>query len=177
MQCRGSLPWTKLNSFVSLPSIIGCATMAEVTRLRRNMAEIKKGEGLMIGSGKIITAGFVAAVLALAAGAANAKDKVKVGFIGPLTGGVSVNGIGGRNSAELAVKLKNANPATKYNYELVALDDECKPNVGVQVATRAGLPPLVSTSPPKNSSCVVSWHTPSSRWRLPPRLTTVTGAA
>jgi branched-chain amino acid transport system substrate-binding protein len=57
----------------------------------------------MIRTGMIITAGFMAAVLALAAGAANAKDKVKVGFIGPLTGGVSVNGIGGRNSADLAV--------------------------------------------------------------------------
>ena len=41
-------------------------------------------------------------------GAANAKDKVKVGFIGPLTGGVSVNGLGGRNSADLAVRLRNA---------------------------------------------------------------------
>ncbi len=64
------------------------------------------------------------------------KDKVKVGFIGPLTGGVSANGIGGRNSADLAVKLRNADPKAKYEYEMVVLDDECKPNVGVQVATK-----------------------------------------
>ena len=51
-------------------------------------------------TGKIITAGLMVAVLAFAAGAANAKDKVKVGFIGPLTGGVSVNGIGGRTGAD-----------------------------------------------------------------------------
>ena len=70
------------------------------------------------------------------AGAAQAKDKVKVGFIGPLTGGVSVNGLGGRNSADLAVKLRNADPKTKYEYELVVLDDECKPNVAVQAATK-----------------------------------------
>ena len=38
----------------------------------------------------------------------HAKDKVKVGFIGPLTGGVSANGLGGRNSADLAVRLRNA---------------------------------------------------------------------
>jgi branched-chain amino acid transport system substrate-binding protein len=69
-------------------------------------------------------------------GAAEAKDKVKVGFIGPLTSGVAANGIGGRNSAELAVKLRNADPKAKYEYELVILDDECKPNVGVQVATK-----------------------------------------
>ncbi|MFX4721642.1 hypothetical protein ABTB22_19665, partial [Acinetobacter baumannii] len=40
-----------------------------------------------------------------------AKDKVKIAFVGPLTGALSQHGIGGRNSAELAVKLKNADPA------------------------------------------------------------------
>ncbi|MEK7245741.1 MAG: branched-chain amino acid ABC transporter substrate-binding protein [Pseudomonadota bacterium] len=73
-----------------------------------------------------------------APGAAEAaKQKVKVVFIGPLTGGVSVNGLGGRNSADLAVKLRNADPKAKYEYEMVVLDDECKPNIGVQVATKA----------------------------------------
>ncbi|MFZ5732450.1 MAG: branched-chain amino acid ABC transporter substrate-binding protein [Pseudomonadota bacterium] len=81
---------------------------------------------------------ILAAVLVagLAATAAEAKDKVKVGFIGPLTGGVSANGLGGRNSADLAVKLRNADPKAKYQYELVVLDDECKPNIAVQVATK-----------------------------------------
>ena len=79
----------------------------------------------------------VACVVACAAGgSAAAKDKVRVGFIGPLTGGVAANGIGGRNSAELAIKLRNADANAKYEYELVVLDDECKPNVGVQVATK-----------------------------------------
>ena len=82
------------------------------------------------------TAILTAFVLALTAASAAAKDEVKVGFIGPLTGGVSVNGIGGRNSADLAVKLRNADAKTKYDYELVVLDDECKPNVAVQVATK-----------------------------------------
>jgi branched-chain amino acid transport system substrate-binding protein len=67
-----------------------------------------------------------------------AKDKVKVAFIGPLTGGTAANGLGGRNSADLAVKLRNADPKAKYEYELVVLDDECKPNIAVQVATKAG---------------------------------------
>jgi branched-chain amino acid transport system substrate-binding protein len=84
----------------------------------------------------------VAAAAAFVAGmspdaAEAAKKKVKVAFIGPLTGGVSANGLGGRNSAELAVKLRNADAKAKYEYELVVLDDECKPNVGVQVATKA----------------------------------------
>lgn len=81
-------------------------------------------------------------VAALACGAllgspALGKQKVKVAFIAPLTGGVSANGIGGRNSADLAVRLHNADAAGKYEYELISLDDECKPNVGVQVATKA----------------------------------------
>ncbi|MBE0618809.1 MAG: branched-chain amino acid ABC transporter substrate-binding protein [Proteobacteria bacterium] len=75
--------------------------------------------------------------LGLAPSLSAAKDKVKVAFIGPLTGGVSVNGIGGRNSADLAVRLRNADPKAKYEYEMIALDDECKPNIGVQVATKA----------------------------------------
>ena len=76
------------------------------------------------------------AALLLAAAPAAAKDKVKVGFIGPLTSGVAANGIGGRNSADLAVKLRNADAKAKYEYDLTVLDDECKPNVGVQVATK-----------------------------------------
>ena len=84
---------------------------------------------------KVATA-ILAAVWLVAVVPAEAKDKIKVGFIGPLTGGVSVNGIGGRNSADLAVRLRNADAKAKYEYELVVLDDECKPNVAVQVATK-----------------------------------------
>jgi branched-chain amino acid transport system substrate-binding protein len=88
---------------------------------------------------RTMTAAVTATVmLAFSAVAAAAKDKVKVAFIGPLTGGVAANGLGGRNSAELAVKLRNADVKAKYEYELLVLDDECKPNVAVQVATKAG---------------------------------------
>ncbi|WNV11761.1 branched-chain amino acid ABC transporter substrate-binding protein [Tardiphaga sp. 709] len=68
---------------------------------------------------------------------AAAKDTVKIAFIGPLSGGNSAPGLGGRNSATLAVQQRNADPAAKYTYELVTFDDECKPNVGIQVATKA----------------------------------------
>lgn len=82
-----------------------------------------------------LAAALLAASLALPAAA---KEKVKVAFIGPLTGGVAANGIGGRNSADLAVRLRNADPKAKYEYELTVLDDECKPNTAVQAATKAG---------------------------------------
>ena len=74
--------------------------------------------------------------LALMASPVMAKDVVKIAFVGPLTGGVSNIGLGGRNSADLAVRLRNQDPKSKYTYELVVLDDECKTNVGVQVATK-----------------------------------------
>jgi branched-chain amino acid transport system substrate-binding protein len=71
------------------------------------------------------------------AGCSSEKATVKIAFIGPLTGGVSANGLGGRNSADLAVRLRNSDSGSNYTYELVSLDDECKPNIGVQVATKA----------------------------------------
>lgn len=88
--------------------------------------------------GRLMAIAVATGLLSLTAsdGPARAKDKVKVGFIGPLTGGTSANGLGGRNSADLAVRLKNADPKAKYQYEMVVLDDECKPNIGVQVATK-----------------------------------------
>ena len=76
---------------------------------------------------------------------ASAKEVVKIAFLAPLTGSVSADGIGGRNSAELAVKLHNADPKSKYEFQLVTLDDECKPSVGVQVATKASADPSIMT--------------------------------
>lgn len=84
---------------------------------------------------RCIPAAAVAAAL-LGAPPAFAKDKVTVTYIGPLSGGNAAIGLGGRNSADLAVKLRNADPKAKYSYELIVLDDECKPNVGVQAATK-----------------------------------------
>src|ERR1700730_2280335 len=108
------------------------------------------------------------AVLAESAAAAGAKDKVKVGFIGPLTGGVSVNGLGGRNSADLAVRLRNADPKAKYDYELVVLDDACTPNVAVQVATKmAADKEIVSAATHYCSSTAIATVDPYHKCGLP----------
>ncbi len=88
----------------------------------------------MIPCSRPLAAALLAAALAAPAAA---RDTVKLAYIAPLTGGNSANGLGGRNSADLAVKLHNADPKSKYTYELVVLDDECKPEAGVQVATKA----------------------------------------
>jgi branched-chain amino acid transport system substrate-binding protein len=86
----------------------------------------------------VLTIGALCASAGLAflPAAAMAKDLVKIAFVGPLTGGNSAIGLGGRNSADLAVRLRNADPKSKYTYQLVMQDDECRPNVGVQVATK-----------------------------------------
>ena len=63
---------------------------------------------------------------------------VKLAFIGPMSGGNSRMGFGGRNSAQLALMQANANDSLRYRYELVVLDDECQPQSGVQAALKAG---------------------------------------
>lgn len=88
---------------------------------------------LRFGVGAVLSAALAAMPLV----GASAKDTVKIAFIGPLSGGTASIGVGGRNSTELAVRLRNADPKAKYKYELFAQDDECKPNVGVQAATKA----------------------------------------
>lgn len=85
----------------------------------------------------------LAATAALPRLARGQKKTVKLAFIGPLTGGTASNGLGGRNSFLLAVRERNASGKTKYHYETVVLDDECKPTVGVQAALKAGSDPEV----------------------------------
>jgi branched-chain amino acid transport system substrate-binding protein len=100
--------------------------------------------------------------------AALAKDKVKIAFVGPLTGALSPHGIGGRNSAELAVKTMNADPKSKYEYELVVLDDECKPNIGVQVVTKiASDRSIVAAIPHYCSATAVATVDIFNRFKLP----------
>ena len=91
---------------------------------------ITKRRILSVLGSAVLLSGWVSAPAA-------ARDTVKIAFIGPLSGGNSAPGLGGRNSATLAVQQRNADANAKYAYELVTYDDECKPNVGVQVATKA----------------------------------------
>jgi len=112
-------------------------------------------------------AGVISSALLLAGGA-SAKDTVKIAFVTPLTGALSPHGIGGRNSAETAVKVMNADPNTKYNYELVVLDDECKPNVAVQVVTKiAADRSIVAAVPHYCSTAAIATVEIFHRFKLP----------
>ncbi len=74
-----------------------------------------------------------------------ANQKVKIGFIGPLTGGNASMGLGGRNSFLLAVRQYNKGEFgdKKYEYEAVVEDDECVPATGVRVATKMASNPAI----------------------------------
>lgn len=74
------------------------------------------------------------------------KEVVKISFLGPLTGQNAAMGTGGLNSVTLAVEEANANPDYKYTYEIVPIDDECKPDVAVQAALMATSDPEIIAS-------------------------------
>jgi len=74
------------------------------------------------------------------------KEVVKVAFITPLTGPHALMGKGGLNSFTLAINNANEDPDSKYTFEVVAIDDECKPEVGVQAALLAASNPEIVAS-------------------------------
>ncbi|MBI4608588.1 MAG: branched-chain amino acid ABC transporter substrate-binding protein [Candidatus Rokubacteria bacterium] len=100
----------------------------------------------LLRTGVSIGIGLVAFGSPLRSARAQGKKVVKLSFIAPLTGGTASNGLGGRNSFLLAVAERNADPRSKYRYETIVLDDECKPTVGVQAALKAGSDPEVIAS-------------------------------
>jgi branched-chain amino acid transport system substrate-binding protein len=86
------------------------------------------------------------ALSACGPGGTAAKKTVKIAWVGPMTGGNAGPGLGGKNSFDLAVREANADATKKYTYEPVFIDDECKPDVGVQAALKAASDPAVMGS-------------------------------
>lgn len=84
------------------------------------------------------------AVTALAASGAVAQDKptIKLGFIGPLSGGNAPQGLGARNGFLLAVEQVNAGDYP-YVVEPVVLDDASDPQTGVGAALKLVNDPAV----------------------------------
>jgi len=67
---------------------------------------------------------------------AKKSDTIKIGFIGPLTGGNAATGIGLKNSAELAIREANASGKYKHKFELVVVDDGGNPSTAVSAANK-----------------------------------------
>lgn len=80
--------------------------------------------------------GAGAAFLGMAAGGtARAQDTIRIGFIGPLSGGNAQQGLGARNGFLLAIEQANA-AGYPYKVEGVALDDAADPQTGVAAALK-----------------------------------------
>ncbi len=77
----------------------------------------------------------IVAACTLASGAALAQDTIKIGVIGPFTGGSSSMGVSMRDGVRLATKEINATGGVLgKKIELVERDDEAKNERGVQIA-------------------------------------------
>ena len=71
------------------------------------------------------------------------RPPVKLAFIGQLTGNVLDEGLGGRNAADLAVRLRNAEPGRRFEFKLLSFDDGCAPEIAVGAAESAARDPAI----------------------------------
>ncbi|WP_460765262.1 branched-chain amino acid ABC transporter substrate-binding protein [Mariniluteicoccus flavus] len=87
-------------------------------------------------------------------GGAAATKTVKIGVVAPLSGDLSALGVGIRNGVDLAVKQANeANTVPGWKFEVVAADDEAKPDSGKNAATKlTGDEDVIGVVGPLNSS-------------------------
>lgn len=66
----------------------------------------------------------------------NAAEKIKLGFLGPLSGGSSYEGQGARNGFLLAIQQANDSGDYPFEVEPVVLDDASDPTVGASAALK-----------------------------------------
>lgn len=71
-----------------------------------------------------------------AAGAVQAQPVVKLGFIGPISGGNAQQGLGAKNGFLLAIDQWNATAGAPFKVEGVVLDDASDPQTGVSAALK-----------------------------------------
>jgi len=82
------------------------------------------------------------------------KETVKIAFIGPLTGSNATEGIGPRNTFDLAVKQANASGDLPVNLEVEFFDDASNPGTAASVAQKiVSDPSIVAVSGHWNTGC------------------------
>ncbi|GJD34932.1 branched-chain amino acid ABC transporter substrate-binding protein [Methylobacterium aerolatum] len=91
--------------------------------------------GFAAGRFGAVLALATAAALAGGTGAAQAQETVKIGFIGPLSGGNAQQGLSARNGFQLAIDQANAS-GLPFKIEPVILDDAANPQTGVSAALK-----------------------------------------
>lgn len=92
---------------------------------------------------KSVSSIIAGSLLALTLGVAQAQaDQIKLGFIGPLSGGNAQQGLGARNGFLLAIEQAN-DESYPHQVEAVVLDDASDPSVGVSAAQKLVNDPAV----------------------------------
>ena len=81
-------------------------------------------------------AGLLLSAMALPVPAHAEKTHVKLGFLGPLSGGNAQQGLGARNGFLLAIEQANAVADAPYEFEGVVVDDASDPQTGVSAAMK-----------------------------------------
>ena len=85
---------------------------------------------------KFVSSVVASSLLALGLSTAQAQaEKIKLGFIGPLSGGNAQQGLGARNGFLLAIEQANAS-GYPHQVEAVVLDDASDPATGVAAAQK-----------------------------------------
>ncbi len=107
-------------------------------------------------------------LLAIALGAAQAQaDQIKLGFIGPLSGGNAQQGLGARNGFLLAIEQANAS-GYPHQVEGVILDDASDPAVGVSAAQKlVNDPSVIAATGHWNSSVALATIPVFNRSQMP----------
>ena len=107
-------------------------------------------------------------VFALSLGMAEASaDQIKLGFIGPLSGGNAQQGLGARNGFLQAIDEANAN-GYPHQVEGVVLDDASDPAVGVSAAQKLiNDPAVVGATGHWNSSVALATIPVFNRAQMP----------
>ncbi len=83
-----------------------------------------------------LAGGLALACSVLFGAAAQAQSTVKLGFLGPLSGGNAQQGLGAKNGFLLAIDQWNATPDVPFKVEGVVLDDASDPQAGVSAALK-----------------------------------------
>ena len=117
--------------------------------------------------GRLRRMAMLAAGFALASWGAQAQDTVKIGFLGPLSGGDAQQGLSARNGFQLAVD--QANKANlPFKIEPVILDDGANPQTGVAAALKlTNDPGVVAATGHWNSSVALATIPVFSRANIP----------
>jgi branched-chain amino acid transport system substrate-binding protein len=115
----------------------------------------------------VLTGIMMSTALAAMPAMAQDKDVIKLGFIGPISGGNAQQGLGARNGFLLAIDQVNAGDYP-YKVEAVTLDDASDPQTGVSAALKlVNDPQVVAATGHWNSPVALATIPVFHRYQMP----------